>query len=79
MKLTSEEIMRYGAETEREKTLIDALDSVQAELNEAKELISMIDDYGCDSCNGFKEDLKEAESEIKRLKTLLDNNGIWYE
>lgn len=79
MKLTAEEIMRYGAETEREQTLIDAIDSAEEELSEAKELISMIDDCGCDSCNGFKEDLKEAESELKRLKTLLDNNGIMYE
>ena len=72
IRLTAQEIMRHGAETEREQSLIDCIERLEREYGALKVDYLDLERAECIGCN-------QLESEISNLKDILDENGIDYE
>jgi hypothetical protein len=79
MTLTAGDILRHGADTEREKTLIAYIEKLESENSELQEERSALESMECVDCINLKEEIDDNEERIRELERLLDKNGIEYE
>ena len=79
MTLTAEDILRHGADTEREKTLFSYIEKLEGEVVTLEGQCSVLATMECMRCDDLQCEIDDNEERISELERLLQKNGIEYE